>query len=204
MPGLRCPQTPAICYLPPLGAGGHVISACLCTFSIGTGRSTTSPAVHCPRCTRGRSHGTGATRLLSTEPCSARFPRYSPWLGGVHRYGAMLTCGSLRRAAERTAELGKPAQVLTKAPDILLPTRIGRARSFLPGSCGLPSRKIGVHLHPQSQGTWCQSPDPVAGAARNTLYGAPDMGSLGIPRVMVGFTDIARFSLTHYYVRRPG
>ncbi len=65
--------------LPPgYTPGGQVISACLCVFSIGADRTVTSPAVPCPRCTRGRSHDTGATRSVSTEPCSARFPRYSP------------------------------------------------------------------------------------------------------------------------------
>jgi hypothetical protein len=59
-------------------AAGHLVSWRLCTFPIGAARSTTSPAAPCPRCARGRFHDTGVARLLSTEPCSARFPRYSP------------------------------------------------------------------------------------------------------------------------------
>src|SRR5229473_6218600 len=62
----------------PLGGAGQVISAWLCSFPIAADRTVTSPAVLCPYCTRGRSRDTGATRSVSTEPCSARFPRYSP------------------------------------------------------------------------------------------------------------------------------
>jgi hypothetical protein len=101
----------------PHGSTGQVISAWLCTFPIGADRTVTSPAVRCPYCTRGRSHDTGATRSVSTEPCSARFPRYSPGFGGVHRYGAVFTDRSLCQAASARSPTRSTTMNWPKSPN---------------------------------------------------------------------------------------
>jgi hypothetical protein len=110
---------------------GRVISARLCIFAIDAGRTVTSSAVHCPCCTRGRSHGTDATRSVSTEPCSARFPRHSPGpSGGVRRYGAVIHLRIAPQGGQsinrRTGKLGQPGQILRQSPKTVWNGQIDR------------------------------------------------------------------------------